>query len=64
MKRLIPYLAFAFITGALATNYLPVFAGRCSTNINKKTINQCAEEDMDCLSENAEKLKLENSVKS
>ena len=64
MKRLIPYLAFAFISGALATNYLPVFAGGCSSNINKKIINECAEEDKDCLSKNAEKLKLDNSVNS
>ena len=36
MKRLIPYIAFACLTGFTATSGLPVMAGACSSHMNKK----------------------------
>ena len=35
MKRLIPYIAFACLTGFTAASGLPVMAGGCSSQINK-----------------------------
>jgi len=36
MKKLIPFLTFACLTGFTATTGLPVIAGACSSHMNKK----------------------------
>ena len=64
MKRLIPYIAFACLTGFTATTGLPVIAGACSSHMNKKAEIKCAENDTECQAENASKFDLEDSLKS
>ena len=64
MKRLIPYIVFASLTGFTATNGLPVMAGGCSSHINKKAEIKCAEDDTECQIEKAEKFDLKDSLKS
>ena len=64
MKRLIPYIAFAFLTGYTATSGLPVIAGGCNSHMNKSAEIKCAEEDTDCQLEKAEKFDLKDSLKS
>ena len=49
MKKLIPYIAFACLTGLTATGGLPVIAGGCSNQMNKKMEIKCAENDVECL---------------
>ena len=61
MKRLIPYIAFACLTGLTATTGLPVMAGACSNHMNKKAEIKCAENDTEC---KAEKFDLDDSLKS
>ena len=55
MKRLIPYIAFACLTGFTATSGLPVMAGACSSHMNKKAEIECAENDTECQAEKASK---------
>ena len=64
MKRLIPYIAFACLTGFTATRGLPVMAGGCSSNMNKKVEIKCAESDTECQAEQASKFDLKDSLKS
>ena len=64
MKRFIPYIAFACLTGFTAITGLPVIAGGCSSNINKNAEIKCAEDDTECQIEKAEKFDLRNSLKS
>ena len=64
MKRLIPYIAFACLTGFTATTGLPVMAGGCSSHMNKKAETKCAEDDSKCNTEKAEKFDLRDSLKS
>ena len=64
MKRLIPYIAFACLTGFTATSGLPVMAGGCNSQINKKAEIKCAEDDTECQTEKAEKFDLKDSLKS
>ena len=65
MKRLIPYIAFACLTGFTATTTgLPVMAGACSSHMNKKAEIQCAENDSECQAEKASKFDLKDSLKS
>ena len=64
MKRFVPYIAFAFLTGFTATAGLPVSAGGCSSHMNKKTEIKCAENDTECQVEKASKFDLEDSLKS
>ena len=64
MTRLFPYIAFACLTGFTAANGLPVIAGGCSSQMNKKAEIKCAEEDTECQIEKAEKFDLRDSVKS
>ena len=61
MKRLIPYIAFACLTGFTATSGLPVMAGGCSNQMNKKAEIKCADDDTDC---QAEKFEINKSVRS
>ena len=64
MKRLIPYIAFACLTGFTAITGLPVMAGGCSGHMNKKVEIKCAEDDTECQTEKAEKFDLKDSLKS
>ena len=64
MKKLIPYIAFACLTGFTATTELPVLAGGCSSHMNKKAEINCAEKDTECQSEKASNFDLKDSLKS
>ena len=64
MKRLLPYIAFACLTGFMATTALPVIALGCSSHMNKKAEIKCAEDDSECQTEKAEKFDLKDSLKS
>ena len=64
MKRLFPYIAFACLAGFTATSGLPVMASGCSSHMNKKAEIKCAEDDIECQTENAEKFELSKSVRS
>ena len=64
MKKLIPYIAYACLTGFTATSGLPVMAGGCSSHINKKAEIKCAEDDTECKAEKAEKYELNKTVRS
>ena len=64
MKRFIPYIAFACLTGFSATAGLPVMAGGCSSDINKKVEIKCTENDTECQSEKASNFDLKDSLKS
>ena len=62
MKKLFPFIAFACLTGFTATSGLPVVAGGCSSQMNKKAEIKCAQDDIECLSEKAEKCLFSVSV--
>ena len=64
MRRIIPYIAFLSLTGFTATNGLPLMAGSCSSHINKKADIKCAEDDIECQTEKAEKFELNKSLRS
>ena len=64
MKRLIPYIAFACLTGFMTNSGLPVMAGGCSSHMNKKTEIKCAEEDTECQAEKAERFELNKTLRS
>ena len=64
MKKFLPYIAFACLTGYTATNVLPVIAGGCSSHMNKKAENKCVVDDIECQTERADKFEFKNSVKS
>ena len=64
MKKLIPFIAFACLTGLTATSGLPVMAGGCSGNYNKTAKIKCAEDDIECQKEKANKFDLKEIIKS
>ena len=64
MKKLIPYIAFACLTGFTATSGLPVMAGGCNSHMNKNAEIKCDEDDTECQTEKAEKFELNNTVRS
>ena len=64
MKRFMPYIAFACLTGFTATSGLPVMAGGCSNHMNKTTKIKCAEDDTECQTEKAEKIELNKTLRS
>ena len=64
MKRLIPYIAFACLTGFTAASGLPVMANGCSRHINKTAEIICAEDDIECQSEKDENYGLNKTVRS
>ncbi len=64
MKRLIPYVAFACLTGLTAISGLPVMAGGCSSHINKKAEIKCAEADTECQTEKSGKFELKKTLRS
>ena len=64
MKRLIPYIAFACLTGFTATSGISVMASGCSNHMNKKAEIECVEDNTECQIEKAEKFDLRDSLKS
>ena len=64
MKRLIPYIAFACLTGFTATSGLPIMAGGCSSHMNKTAEIKCAEDDIECQTEKAEKFGFNKTIRS
>ena len=64
MKRLIPFIAFAFLTGFTAKGVLPVMASGCMGEMNKITDVKCAEDDIKCQTEKAEKYGLNKTARS
>ena len=64
MIRIIPYIAFLCLIGFTATSGLPVMAGGCNSQMNKKAEIKCAEDDSECQSEKAEKFELNKTIRS
>ena len=64
MRKLIPYIAFAFLTGFTATSGLSVIAGGCSSYKNKTAEINCSEDDIECQTEKAEKYGFNKNVRS
>ena len=64
MKTLIPYITFAYLAGLTATGGLPLMAGSCSSHMNKKAEIECAEDDIKCQTEKAEKFELNETLRS
>ena len=64
MKRLFPYITFACLAGFTITTSLPIMAGGCSSQMNKKAEIKCAEDDTECQIDKAEKFDLRDSLKS
>ncbi len=64
MKKFIPFITFACLTGFAATTGLPVMAGACSSHMYKKAEIKCAENDTECQAEKTSKFDLEDSLKS
>ena len=64
MRKLIPYIAFACLTGFTATSGLTVIAGGCSSQMNKKAEIKCDDDDTECLIKKAEKFELNKTVRS
>ena len=64
MRRLIPYIVFACLTGFTATSDLPVMASGCKTHINKTAEIKCTEDNIECQTTKAEKYGLNKTVRS
>ena len=64
MKKIIPYIAFACLTGFTATNSLQVMASGCSSHMNKTAENNCSKDDIECQTKKAEKYGLNKTVES
>ena len=64
MKKFIPYIAFACLTGFTATSGLPVMAGACSSHMNKTAENNCSKDDIECQTKKAEKYGLNKIIES
>ena len=61
MNKLFPYIAFACLTGFTATSGLPLMAGGCSNQINKKVEIKCTQDDTKC---QAEKFETNETIRS
>ena len=64
MKRIIPYIALLCLTGFTATSGIPVMAGGCNSQMNKKAEIKCAVDDTECQTEKAEKIELTKTIRS
>ena len=64
MKRFIPFITLACLTSFTAASSLPVIAGGCSIQMNKKAEIKCAEDDTECQTEKAEKFQLNKDLRS
>ena len=61
MKRIIPFMVFACLTGITTMGELPVFAGSCSNHINKKAQIKCSGDEAKCKKDNTNKEKLDKT---
>ena len=61
MKRIIPFIAFAFLTGITTIGELPVFAGSCSNHMNNKVQIKCSGDEIECKTNNTNKEKLDKA---
>ena len=64
MKIVIPYIAFACLTGFTVTSSSPLMAGGCSSHMNKKAEIKCVEDDTECQIDKAEEFELNKTVRS
>ena len=64
MTKIIPYIAFLYLTGFTATSGLPVIAGGCNSHMNKNAAIKCAADDNECQTEKAEKFEINNTLRS
>ena len=64
MKRFIPYIAFACLTGFTATSSLPVMSAGCNGHMNKTAEIKCAEDDIECQTEKTENYGINKTVRS
>ena len=64
MKKLIPYITFACLTGFTATSSFEVIAGGCSSHMNKNAEIKCDDDDTECKTKKAEKFELNKSLRS
>ena len=64
MRKILPYIAFFCLTGFTASSDLPVMAGGCNSQINKKAEIKCAEDGTECQTEKAKKSELNKTVRS
>ena len=64
MKSFIPYIAFVCLTSFTTIGGLPVFAGDCTSHINKTVEIKCAEDDIECQTEKTENYGINKTVRS
>ena len=64
MKKLLPFIAFSYLTAFSATSSLPLMAGGCSSHRNKATEIKCEKDDKECQVKNTEKFDLSEAIKS
>jgi len=64
MKKLIAYIAFAFLSVFSATSGLSVLANGCSSPPNKAVEIKCAKNNTDCQTQKAENFKVIKTVRS
>ena len=64
MKKIIPFIAFFSLTGFTATSDLPLMAGSCSSQMNKKADIKCAEDDTKCQTKKAKKFEFNKTIRS
>tara|TARA_B100000886_G_scaffold273697_1_gene197590 strand:- start:6 stop:200 length:195 start_codon:yes stop_codon:yes gene_type:complete len=64
MKRLIPYITIACLTGFIATISLHFIAAGCGSRMNKKVEIKCTENETECQANKASKFDLKDSLKS
>ena len=62
MKRLIPYIAFACLTGLTAISDLPVTADGCSSHMNNNAEIKCSKDDTECQTEKTVNFELNKTV--
>ena len=57
MKKLIPYIVFACLTGFSVTSGLPVIANGCKSLMHKNEEINCVEDDTYCQTQKAKNFK-------
>ena len=64
MKRLIPYITFAFLTSFTVATSSPILAGGCNRQMNNIDKIKCSENNTKCQTEKAEKSISKETVES
>ena len=64
MRKIIPYIALFCLTGFTTTSGLPVMAGGCNNQMDKKVEIKCTEDDTECQTKKAEDFKLNKTISS